>query len=545
MARFLVVTDTPGIKGFVFGTDALAEVRGASALLDRLNRVETSGVLRRELSVAGGELEVVYANGGIGQFLIDAPDVSAVHSALAALSRFILEATGGEIRIAFGLASFESEECYKHDLDAAFNQMRDRRDREHGHRAISLLPFMKECESASHLPAIAAERQAGKGLILSEASWRKRDEKDRSRGGDLWSQWIEWLKAGDWPDDPKVWDDLRCESINEIGKEREAIGLVYADGNAMGRLVQELDSPEAARAFSEEIVDQSLRAACFEALATACAPEIGLVKLGLRGSKSFRLPADILLLGGDDLLVVLPAVRALDFTRDVVRGFEDRTRARIKEESGRDSKIDAFFSKWLKGRGLTISCGVALAGPKYPFYLLLDLAEELLKNAKRSGTKAAAALDPSDHFWSPAFVDFHRISSSTGHKLSSARESDYRTKTKQPRTLRPFAVDRLDVLSAQVRRLRRANFPRGKLHDLFEAALDPSPKRAGRRVREIFSRCKQDARHPQRQALWDAVKALKPEGETLDFPWFRSGEPSKLAIADLVEAYDLFPEEAP
>jgi len=41
MQRFLVVIDTPGIKQFVFGTDALAEIRGGSALLDRLNRIET------------------------------------------------------------------------------------------------------------------------------------------------------------------------------------------------------------------------------------------------------------------------------------------------------------------------------------------------------------------------------------------------------------------------------------------------------------------------------------------------------------------------
>lgn len=46
MERFLLITDTTGIKQFVFGTDALAEVRGASALLDRLNRVETERILR-------------------------------------------------------------------------------------------------------------------------------------------------------------------------------------------------------------------------------------------------------------------------------------------------------------------------------------------------------------------------------------------------------------------------------------------------------------------------------------------------------------------
>ena len=69
--RFLVVTDTPGIKQFVFGTDALSEVRGASALLDRLNRHRTEPALRDNLP-AGATCKTVFANGGTGQFIVDA-----------------------------------------------------------------------------------------------------------------------------------------------------------------------------------------------------------------------------------------------------------------------------------------------------------------------------------------------------------------------------------------------------------------------------------------------------------------------------------------
>ena len=56
MPRFLVVIDTPGIKQFVFGTDPLAEVRGASALLDRLNRRDTESELASRLQAAGARL---------------------------------------------------------------------------------------------------------------------------------------------------------------------------------------------------------------------------------------------------------------------------------------------------------------------------------------------------------------------------------------------------------------------------------------------------------------------------------------------------------
>src|SRR5437016_5880725 len=102
---FLVVSDTPGIKEFVFGTDALAEVRGASALLDRLNRKETKRILDRALRRSGGRIaRTVYANGGASQFLVDARAPAAVLDALAELSSFYRAETGGEVRIAFGWA---------------------------------------------------------------------------------------------------------------------------------------------------------------------------------------------------------------------------------------------------------------------------------------------------------------------------------------------------------------------------------------------------------------------------------------------------------
>lgn len=70
MKRFVVLIDTPSIKHYVFGTDAPAEIRGASALLDRLNRTEWESVLRQHLGGAGESahgpqfVDKVYANGG-------------------------------------------------------------------------------------------------------------------------------------------------------------------------------------------------------------------------------------------------------------------------------------------------------------------------------------------------------------------------------------------------------------------------------------------------------------------------------------------------
>src|ERR1051325_5213687 len=96
MPRFLLLLDTPGIKQFVFGTDPLAEIRGASALLDRLNRIDTERELAARLHAHGARLErVVYANGGSGQVIVEAGAEAAVRQAGASLAGYYRPQTGG------------------------------------------------------------------------------------------------------------------------------------------------------------------------------------------------------------------------------------------------------------------------------------------------------------------------------------------------------------------------------------------------------------------------------------------------------------------
>ena len=549
MPQYLVVTDTPGIKKYVFGTDALAEIRGASALLDRLNRAETTRTLSQCLGQVGGRLErTVYANGGSGQFLVQADDDLRVRDALSGLCAFYRQETRGEVTLAFGYAPL-IDRHYSAALATAFSQLRSRREMESGRLVAELMPFMKECESASHLPAA---RVAGPdGRLCSQAVIAKRDEVRRSRAKDRWAQWMHWLakEHAGWPEYSDVWEDLRCDDITGIGSKawpEGSVGLVYADGNAMGQLVQELDS-DAARAEFSTLVDESITVACFRSLAAVCAKEIKTIRDGAN-SRGVKVPAEILLLGGDDLLVVLPADRALGFASRVMELFEELTRVRIRGLT--DPELQSFFNERIGQNGLTTSCGVAIARDKYPFYLMLDLAEQLLASAKTGGSRDSRS---SSHYWAPSYVDFHMVVGSSGQDLGQVREFEYLVSTGEPRTLRPYSSSDLERLRSGVIGLRRANFPRSKVHDLYEAALESSPVKAERRIREIFSRCKGKPPLDHRQALWDAIAGLvtveklagKAAGPPMfNFPWCSPSGRGRLGIVDLAEAYDLFPHGA-
>jgi hypothetical protein len=536
MIRFLVVVDTPGIKPFVFGTDALAEVRGASALLDRLNRYDTEHVLRHHLG--HGACQTVFANGGTGQFIVEAPDRAQVQRAVHELAAYYHEQTGGEVHVLTGIAEWPASTDYRWAVQAAFEHLHWQRAVGAGRPSLTTLPLVLECQSTSHLPAVGVYRWGEEQLLLSEASRCKREESRYARRGMLWFGWMESLDPnGRFLDEA---DDLRCATTVEIGeyssgRRKDYIGLIYADGNAMGRLVQELDSPEVCRAFSE-LVDGSIRDACYEALSHVCAQEIDQARKALEsGEQPQPLPADILLLGGDDLLVLLPADRALRFALLVTEIFTRRTR----ERQGRlPEEVQRFFAaRGLTERGLTISCGVVVGPSSYPFYLLLDLVEELLQSAKRAGSEDPTKTD----YWAPSYVDFHLLAGSVSQDLATIREEDYFTASDHPRTLRPYRRDQLERLYQAAERLQQARIPQSKLHDLFEAALEPRWLLAQTRVRELFGRLRQDRTRQERRGLWEALKLLGPM-DLCSFPWLNTGSRPATPLADLVEAHDLVSE---
>lgn len=539
MPQYLLVLDTPGIKQFVFGTDPLREIQGASALLHRLNQ-KMEPYLRDRLAEHGARLaDTVFTGGGAGQFIVDANDRTPIWAAVDKLSQYYHQETGGEVRLAFGIAELAAV-SYTAAIRVAHEQLHRQRDRGFGQRAVRIFPLVQECQSASHLPASYHDwdRPNEERRFLSESSRQKRDARNDAQQSGRWSEWMDHLarKYESWPTD---WSKLRCRDFDDVGgaHKRGEVGLVYADGNAMGRLMQELPDRDTCHTFSR-IVDESLCQACFEALDQVCRNEINDVRQG----RKERLPADILLLGGDDLLVLLPADRALPFAHEVMERFTQRTREELDQVKGASA---GFFRQTLPANaGLTISCGVALAGSSYPFYLLLDLAEELLKSAKTAGSADSAR----EKYWAPAYVDFHRVTGSSSHELKHVRKDDYHVTEAppaHPRTLRPYSLAKLEKLQQAVAVLRHENFPPSKLHALFEEAMQPSWQRAERGVREIFSRCRQTSGKHERAALWAAVSKL---GGEKDFPWCEEnrhdGTKSRpTPIADIVEAYDLFGTE--
>ena len=86
MGLSLVAFDTDRIKRYVFGTNKLKEIRGASSILDYLNRITMEKCAEKHGA------DMVYANGGSGLFIVPTEQADAFETEV---KQWYYDKTGG------------------------------------------------------------------------------------------------------------------------------------------------------------------------------------------------------------------------------------------------------------------------------------------------------------------------------------------------------------------------------------------------------------------------------------------------------------------
>lgn len=323
MSKALIAFDTNRIKQYVFGTDRLKEIRGASGILDDLNRNQMP-------KVVGGRL--IYAHGGSGLFLVErdqAPDK------ISAVQRMYRERTGGAASIAAAMVDVPA------DFDPSVSPIVEMWDQlgamlEVEKQSLPIVsgvvthPLFRPC--ASNGATYASVRGSAPDELVSLSTELKREESDRRR---------QQQRQHGQPEPEHL------DALGQTSTPPDYIGLIYADGDGFGKSIRECKTLDALSRFAGEL-DAALRASISEATA-----ELGA------GQKVE------LLLGGDDLVMLTCAQSTLSVASRVARHFQRKMAA----------------------HKLTLSTAVVWAHTKYPFSSLLDLAESGLKFAKRKGAE--------------------------------------------------------------------------------------------------------------------------------------------------------------
>lgn len=170
--------------------------------------------------------------------------------------------------------------------------------------------------------------------------------------------------------------------------DKRYVGIVHADGNDLGALVDRVEQQirEKAKpqyqalmlAFSESVAEAT-RAAAAEAakvLAEATRPK---AKNGAKDEDDPALPARPLVLGGDDLTIIVRGDCALNYTEAFIESFETHTGEAFAVLKTQHAVFEVLPD------GLSACAGVAFVKATQPFYLAYDLAESLCDHAKQRG----------------------------------------------------------------------------------------------------------------------------------------------------------------
>ena len=157
-----------------------------------------------------------------------------------------------------------------------------------------------------------------------------------------------------------------ASDLTEIGTMCQArpgyVGFIYADGDSIGKFMTKQRMPHDYREASQRLVSAT-RSAVYESLANFLQPQQIKRKSPRDGSEELAMihPFEIITIGGDDVLLIVPADVAIPIALNICQ----------------------LFSQKLQSDGLTMSAGVVLAQSHNPVRVLRDIATQLLKSAKR------------------------------------------------------------------------------------------------------------------------------------------------------------------
>ena len=505
--KLLVSFDTDRIKEYIFATGKLREIRGASAILDELNR---SDMVEKSLEF---QAEKIYANGGSGMFTVPEASAEALIQTVEKEYRLRTRTCSITSAVTELPPGFTDQDAIQSYLQTLTHRLRLKKDENPLHQPLLTHPFLRSCDSCGEQYASEKVTEPESELICGSCK-NKRDKnkeiqidiKDVISGKSeenvehkLWHRLLSNLAKEGYvitgKDRPEVFDDL-----GEMSKPENYMALIYADGDSMGKALEKLQNLSEVKQFSE-VVDNAIYQSVHEAVLTYLPPS----------DKYF--PFDILMLGGDDLVMVTTAHKAIEVSMKISQKFSEFTEKNL-------------------GERLTLSVGVAIAHANFPFSSLLNLAEQALKFAKKEAVKRKRH---GQEIETEGLINFIVVNNSNSLDFDGYYEETLRDDDQNVyRTLRPYNLEDLGYIAETIRCLKKENFPRGKLNGLRDTIF----QNRNQSILEglmFFSRTR-DKKH--QQIFTDFLAHFVSSSFFPCFPWFKEGEDYHSPFLDLIELYD-------
>ena len=158
----------------------------------------------------------------------------------------------------------------------------------------------------------------------------------------------------------KLYSRQIAYDIEKMTEKNDWVAIIHADGNGLGQVVQAIGTNEKQFKEFSESLDKATKAAAVGAY----------IAVKNKFNEDKFIPIRPIVLGGDDFTTICRADIALDYVTEFINQFEIKTN---------------FVSKYekLKFDNLTACAGIAYIKSSFPFYYGYELAEALCSEAKK------------------------------------------------------------------------------------------------------------------------------------------------------------------
>ncbi len=383
-----------------------------------------------------------------------------------------------------------------------------------------------------------------------------------------------------WPPESELDKLDRPNDFNEFRQFAEAskdyIGLIYADANNMGKMIEKLKTLS-----DREVFAKGVDGAVHKAIAHAINKFLPIVtiereeKLKREKEKLPVFPFDLLLVGGDDIVMVTDATKAVDVACALSQQFrvlanDPQTFAKYTNNKQHIERIRDLLQEDM----MSLSVGVVLAPVKYPFGLLQDMAESALKFAKKSAHDDRTKLKSEEERkqFDGSRINFFVVAGGSKPDFKDIYKDLYYKRTGEDTslefhaTLRPYTPEELQTLLDAIREGK--NLGRTKLHQLREAVYDKNLSKSVMKalaalrswndyqrdyiIRRVVYGQSHEFRKRYKTPDSSDPQSLVANFPRVTFPWFYDGENKvgnkkyevyRTPLLDFIELYDFVARE--
>ncbi len=480
MGRILVSVETVKIKEFIFSTNKLKVIRGASYLLDYVNRVKIPKKLKDNNI---NDEDIVYINAGNAKFFV-ANEINAKDIITKIRNCYKKYAPGSKI-----VASY-IEETLSKKIWTLFDELAENTAKQKslgfGMNNIDL-PIIEKCSLCDNNPAEVKcndikdnELKEQVKNLLGYAHNANNDVKEKG----ICNECLKKIEASNdvKPDEDKIGiystfknifknkeqfnDFLQAVDIGDYTDSNSFVGFMYADGDGLGDFLKNIkesyetreDTDTAQKEYLgfykefsnklDEITKKSLIDVMIDMHDRF--PE----KVDENGNKTVkRHYGEFLIVGGDDVCAIFPPNLVLEISERYQKVFQE--------------KMENFWNEKFKDKtprnNITTSCGVVIAKKKTPIHYLFDQSLILQKKAKKSRYERFKAKQ-SDY--KKGFIDFQVIGSEGTVDISGFRESEGIAE-------RNYIIDNIGdncfgSIIKLIQDLKENNFPKNKIRKFYD-----------------------------------------------------------------------------